>query len=221
MKRHLKPFSVEIKKSRIQGQRSQLPSSHVFERVPAHVTKVFQKEEPQAVAEPSVAPRILPSIVEPVWSSSAAVEPVRRKHSSGLKATPRQMEFDLAPTASENVKDAPAGMPSIAKAMLQTDVAPVVEKDTRPVHDVQPVESESVKARSRQPRKKASRAIEQVMASKPMPGLEQIREAETIGPSSVATSSKAAQHRLTKRQAAAAQLPRHARWKGRLHPAAW
>jgi hypothetical protein len=174
MKRHLKPFSVEIKKSRIQGQRSQIPSKHVFERVTAHVAKVFRKEEPQAVAEPSVAPRILPSIVEPVWSSSAAVEPVRREHSSGLKATRRQIESDLNPTASENVEDAPAGTPAITKALLQTDVAPAVEEDTRPVHDVQSVEGESVKARLRQPRKKASRAIEQVMASEPMPGLEQM-----------------------------------------------
>lgn len=220
MKRHLKPFSVEIKKSRIQGQRSQLPSSHVFERVPAHVPKGFQKEEPQAVAEPSVAPRILPSIVDPVWSSSAVVEPVRRKRSSGLKTTLRQIELDLDPTASENVEDAPAGTLAIAKALLQTDVAPV-EEDTKPVDGVQSMESESVKARFRQPRKKASRAIEQVMASKPMPGLEQMREAETIKPSSVMTLSKVADHRLTKRQAAAAQLPRYQRWKGRLHPAAW
>ena len=221
MKRHLKPFSVEIKKSRIQGQRSQLRSSQVFDRVPARATEVFQKEEPQAVAEPSVAPRILPRIVKPLWSSSAAVEPIRRKYSSGLKATRRQMNFDLDSSGSENVKVAPARTPAIAKAMLQIDVPPVAEEDPKPVHDVQPLDSESVKARSRQPRKKASRAIEQVMASEPRQGLEQTREAETIEPSSVATSSKAADHRLTKRQAAAAQLPRHQRWKGRLHPAAW
>jgi hypothetical protein len=33
--------------------------------------------------------------------------------------------------------------------------------------------------------------------------------------------SNAVPRRLTKRLAAAAQLPRHERWKGRLHPAVW
>ena len=44
------------------------------------------------VAEPSAAPRILPSIVEPLWSSSEPVEPVRRKRSS---VRPRREQMEL------------------------------------------------------------------------------------------------------------------------------
>jgi hypothetical protein len=60
---------------------------------------VFQKEEPQALAKPSAAPRILPSIVQPMWSSSESVEPIRRKRSSG-ETSRIQIEFDLNASAS-------------------------------------------------------------------------------------------------------------------------
>ena len=106
MKQNPKPFSVEIKKSRVQGQRNHLPPRRLFATAPAEATKTFLKEEPQVVAEPSAAPRILPSIVEPMWSSSEPVEPVRCKRSSGETGRD-QIEFDLAASASEDMEDTP------------------------------------------------------------------------------------------------------------------
>src|ERR671921_3023341 len=94
MKHNPKPFSVEIKKSRIPGQRSHLPPRPLFATVRAETTMNFQKEEPQATAKPSAAPRILPSIVGPVWSSSEPVEPVRRK-CSPVRGCRGQTEFNL------------------------------------------------------------------------------------------------------------------------------
>jgi hypothetical protein len=91
----------------------------------------------------------------------------------------------------------------------QADNAPVDAEDALPVHDVQPAQGDGVKAKSR---KKGSGTVEQEIASEPLP------EVETPAPS---VESTVAQCRMTKRLAAAAQLPRHERWKGRLHPAAW
>jgi hypothetical protein len=212
MKQNPKPFSVEIKKSRVQGHRSHLPPRRLFATALAEATKVFQKEEPQVVAEPSAAPRILPSIVEPMWSSSEPVEPVRRKRSSG-ETSPDQIELDLAAGASEDVEDMPVEAPVLAKAVSKTVIAAVVEEEARPLHDVQPAQGEGVKGKSRKPQKKSSGAVEQETAPNPIP------EAE-MTVSSVA-SSKSAQYRMTKRLAAAAQLQRYERWKRRLHPAAW
>lgn len=215
MKRHPKPFSVEIKKSRDPGPRSQLPPRRLFEAPLVEATKIFPKEELQAVAGPSAAPRILPSIVEPVWSRSVPVEPVQRNRSSG-KASPEQIEFNLAATAAEDVMGAHAEAPVIATIVLQTEVDPVVTEDTTLVHNAQPAQRESVEVSSRKPRKKASQAGEAITAFRPAP----IQEAEVTGPS-VVTSSKAGERRQTKRLAAAAQLPRYERWKRRLHPASW
>jgi hypothetical protein len=206
MKRHPKPFSVEIKKSRDSGPRSQLPPRRLFEAPLVETTKIFRTEKPQAVTERSAAPRILPSIVEPVWSSSAPVEPVQRKRSSG-KANPEQIELDLAATAAEDVMGAHAEAPVIAKTVLQTKVDPVVAEDTTLIRNAQSEHSESLTVRSRKSRKKPFRAAEAVTASKPEPrALALLRPGE---------------RRLTKRQAAAVQLPRHERWKRRLHPASW
>jgi hypothetical protein len=105
MKRNSKPFSVEIKKSRVQGQRHYLPPRHLCVTVPVEATKGFQKGEPRVVPEPSAALRILPSIVEPFWSRSEPVAPVPRKRPSG-EANRGQMELDLTAAASEDVKDA-------------------------------------------------------------------------------------------------------------------
>jgi hypothetical protein len=211
MKQNSKPFLVEIKKSRVQGQRTHLPPRPLFATVPAEATKVFQKEEPQVVPEPSAAPRILPSIVEPVWSSSEHVEIARRKRPS-VDANRVQMEFNLDACASEDVADAPAEAPMSAEAMPQTEGALDASEDTGGVSHVQPAQSEGVRVKSRKPRKKVSETVEQELTSEPIP--------ETAMTAS-GVSSKAVQRRMTKRLAAAAQLPRHERWKGRLHPAAW
>jgi hypothetical protein len=122
------------------------------------------------------------------------------------------MELDLTAAASENVKDAHAGAPARANNLPKADNAPVDTEDALPVHDVQPAQGNGMKAKSRKPRKKSSGTAEQEIASEPLP------EVETPAPS---VESKVAQRRITKRLAAAAQLPRHERWKGRLHPAAW
>jgi hypothetical protein len=211
MKRNSKPFSVEIKKSRAQGQRHYLSPRHLFAASPVEATKVPQKDEPRVVPEPSAALRILPSIVEPLWSRSEPVNPVPRKRPSG-EANHGQMELDLTAAASENVKDAHAGAPARANNLPQADNAPVDTEDALPVHDVQPAQGNGMKAKSRKPRRKSSGTAEQEIASEPLP------EVETPAPS---VESKVAQRRITKRLAAAAQLPRHERWKGRLHPAAW
>jgi hypothetical protein len=212
MKRNTKPFSVEIKKSRIQGQRSHLPPRRPFELTLVEATEIFQKEEPQAIVEGAPAPRILPSIVEPLRSSSEPVEPVRRKRSS-VEARRGQMKFDLAATAFEDAENAHAGDQVSPRAVPQTDGALDDADGPPPVHYVQPAQGEDVRAGSRKPRKKAPAVGEQEIASETMP------EAEMTGPS--VPLSNAAPRRRTKRLAAAAQLPRHERWKGRLHPAAW
>jgi hypothetical protein len=211
MKRNPKPFSVEIKNSRVQGQRSHLPPRRLFATDPAEATKVFQKDEPQVVPEPPAAPRILPSIVEPLWSSSEPAEPARRKRPAG-EANRGQMELDLTAAASEDVKGAHVKASASAKAVPQTDNAPVDSEDPLPLHDVQPSQGDSVKAKSRKLQKKASGTVEPEIASAPIP------EEEMPAP---AGKSKATRRRIAKRLAAAAQLSRHERWKERLHPAAW
>jgi hypothetical protein len=211
MKRNPKPFSVEIKNSRVQGQRSHLPPRRLFATTPAEVPKIFQKEELQVVPEPIAAPRILLSIVEPVWSSAEPVETARRKRPS-VEANRGQMELNLDASASKDVADAPAAALVSDEAMSQTYGALDDSGDTGGVYPAQPAQGEGVRIKSRKPRKKASGAVEQEIASEPIP--------ETAMTASV-VSSKAVERRMTKRLAAAAQLPRHERWKGRLHPAAW
>jgi len=220
MKRNLKPFSVEIKKSRGPNQHHQLLPRRLFEVAPAQATKIVQKDEAQVVAAQSAAPRILPSIVEPVWSNSEPVEPFRRKRSS-REANRGQREFDLNVSASGDVKGPPVEAPDLADAVSQADSAPAVAEGAAPIDDVQPAQCDSVKANAQKPRKKASVAVEQVTVLKPTSELEPRGEADMIGPSGVVTSGKADQPRLTKRQATVAQLPRHERWKRRLHPASW
>jgi hypothetical protein len=212
MKRNPKPFSVEIKKSRVQSLSSQLPPKRLFETRHVDVTQVLQKEEPQSVAEPSPAPRILPSIVESVWSGSKPVEPIRHKGSS-VETHRGQMELDLTATAWGDVQDTLARAQATADAVIPTDVAPVVAEDAAAVHDVQSAQGESVKAKSRKPWKKVSQAVEPAMAFIPMQETEDTPEP--------AVTSKVIQRRLTKRLAAAAQLPRNERWKRRLHPTSW
>jgi hypothetical protein len=212
MKRNPKPFSVEIKKSRVQTLSSQLPPRRLFETRPVDVTQVLQKEEPQFVAERSPAPRILPSIVEAVWSGSEPVEPIRHKRSS-VETNRGQMELDLTTMASGDVKHALARAQATADAVTPTDVTPVIAEDAAAVYDVQSAQGESMKAKLRKPRKKVSQAVEPALAFIPM------QEAE--GTPEPALTSKVVQRRLIKRLAAAAQLPRNERWKRRLHPTSW
>jgi hypothetical protein len=122
------------------------------------------------------------------------------------------MELDLTAAASNDVKDAHAEAPASANNLPQADNAPLDAEDALPVHDVQPAQGNGMKAKFRKPQKKAAGTVEQKIVSGP------ITEAEMPAPS---VESKVAQRRITKRLAAAAQLPRHERWKGRLHPAAW
>ena len=218
MKRNPKPFSVEIKKSRTQNLGSQLPPKRLFETRPGDATQGLQKEEPQSVAGPSPAPRILPSIVESVWSGSEPVEPIRHKRSS-VETNRGQIELDLTTTASGDVKHALARAQATIDAVMPTDVTPVVAEDAASVHDVRSAQGESVKAKSRKSWKKLSQAVEPAMAFIPMPEAEDTPEPAVIA--APAVTSKIVQRRLTKRLAAAAQLPRNERWKRRLHPTSW
>ncbi|PVE20408.1 hypothetical protein DC522_32510 [Microvirga sp. KLBC 81] len=217
MKRNPKPFSVEIKKSRSPNQRHQLLPRRLFEMVPVETTQVFQKEEPQAVPEPAAAPRILPSIVEPVWRNSEAVEPVRRRRRSGSKVDQGQSELDLNPIAADGTNDAPAETLVILDAVSQMDAA-VVAEAAAPVHEAQAQEVESAKAK---PRKKAAKIIRPARASEPMSQQEQASATKVSEPLPAERARTTHHLTLTKRPAAAARLPRHERWKRRLHPAAW
>src|SRR5690349_15796014 len=100
MKRNTKPFSVEIKKSRVQGQIHQLPLRRLFEPTPVEPVKTFQEEEPQALSELAPAPRILPSIVESVWNSAEPVESVSPGPSS-KQGSRQQMELELLAASAE------------------------------------------------------------------------------------------------------------------------
>src|SRR5690349_16429286 len=105
MNRNSKPFSVEIKKSRVPGQLSQLPPRRLFAPLPSDPAKALQEETPQAVDEPMAAPRILPSILAPAPDLSEPVSSVRRKRSS-IKSDRGQMAFDLNATVASEVGDA-------------------------------------------------------------------------------------------------------------------
>jgi hypothetical protein len=221
MKRNLKPFTVEIKKSRVPSQHHQLPRRPLFAPIQVGVAKAVQTEEPQAVAQQPAPRRILPSIVEPVWSGPEPVEPVRRKRYSGSKPTRKQMELGLNEMRSKQSQEAPAETPVISKGMSQTDAPPVIEEGAGSVHEVQVLEAASATARPRKPRRQASAIAEQVVACEPVSEPALALETDAVGPSPIVTPRKHSHHGLTRRQAAAGQLPRHERWKRRLHPACW
>jgi hypothetical protein len=107
----------------------------------------------------------------------------------------------------------------LSEGMSQTDDPPVIEADVEPVHEDQVQEAETVKAKPRKSRRPASEIIEQVVASGPVS--ESASAPEAADPSPVVTPRKLSHHGLTRRQAAAGRLPRHERWKRRLHPACW
>lgn len=220
MKRYQKPFSVEIKKSRVQSQHGQLAPRRPFAILPDEPPKVFQKEAPQVVAEPAVVPRILPSILTPGPDISKPVEPVHRKRSLP-EAHWEQIEFDLIATIPDDMNDAHAQAVEITDAVTPSDATPGIGEGAALADGVPSAQAERVKANVRKPRTKGSATVEQVTAHNPASGLEPIGQAALNGHSSMVTSAKADQPRLTKRQAAAVQLPRHERWKRRLHPASW
>ena len=218
MKRQQTSFSVEIKKSRTQAQRQQLPPGRLFDVVPpsAEAPQILQNEAVPNAAEATPAPRILPSIVEPMWSRSEAAEPARRTRSSG--ATKRgQMEFELS-IVSEDEKDAPADAPVHAEVDFPTAAA--VEKGATSTLDVQHASGESAQSKARTVRKKVPAAVEPAQAPEPAPEVEPTWHAPMIEPSTTVLS-RSNECRLTKRLYAAGQLPRSERWKRRLHPASW
>jgi hypothetical protein len=220
MKRQQKSFSVEIKKSRTQGQRHHLPPRRLFATLPDATSAFIQTAEPQVVSEPMAAPRILPSIIEPVPRNPEPVEPVRRKRMIKSKDAEGQIELDLPADGTRDSEDAPE-TPSTLEPGLQMDVARTEDESIPPVPEVQVDDSGTSEKKARTRRKKTSEFGEQVetseLASQPSP----VPEADSLRLSAVVTPSKAVPSRLTKRQAAAAQLPRNERWKRRLHPATW
>ena len=220
MKRHQKPFSVEIKKSRARDQRHYLPPRRLFELPPAKATLILQEEVPQTMAKPLATPRILPSILAPALSNSEAVGPVRRKSSRRSKSQRGQMDLDLRATAADGVINGAAEAPVMPEAVRCTD-ASLVEVAIAPALEVQAQRADSTNARARKPREKVSKIVAPVMAHEPVFQPETISKEPVIEPPRVNRLLQADHRRLNRRQAAAAQLPRHERWKRRLHAAAW
>jgi hypothetical protein len=136
MKPNTKPFSVEIKKSRVQGQVHHLPPRRRFEPTPVEPSKFFQTEEPQATAVSAPARRILPSIVEWGWSSAEPVEPIRRERSSE-KNNQEQMELNLPAASSEAPVELFPTVPMVAEAVSEADMDASGE-DNAPIHEVHP-----------------------------------------------------------------------------------
>lgn len=215
MKRNTKPFSVEIKKSRVQGQIHHLPPRRLFEPTPVEPSEIVQMEELQATAELAPAPRILPSIVEPVWSSADPIEPVRRAPSS-KQDNREQIEVDPPAVISGVPAEAHSVVPMIAEAMSQADIVAAGE-DTAPIQEVHPVLCDSLKKECK-PRKKRAGVVGQVTQPEPTSRPERLPEPAILD-ASMLPSPDAIRRRRTKRLAEAAQLPRAERWKRRLHPA--
>jgi hypothetical protein len=222
MKRNPKPFSVEIKKSRVHGQRTHLPSRRLFQTEQVEATSAFRKEDPQALPDQAAPRRILPSLVETRWSSSEPVEPVRHKRSAGSKAKQEQMELELNAISSEDVTDESAETAMASATVAQADIASI-EESAESVYEAQPQEVESRKAKSAKPRNKAFQSVELTTTPELVwsSAQAQAQVAEPPRPSPMSSLRKAGHHRLSKRQAAVVQLPRHERWKRRLHPASW
>ncbi|MET0531094.1 MAG: hypothetical protein ABW003_22615 [Microvirga sp.] len=213
MKRPQKSFSVEIKKSRTQGQRHHLPPPPLFEVVPpaAEGSRIFQNEAMSQVAEPTTAPRILPSIVESIWSQP---EPARGKRSVKSKADEGPIEHDLQADLKRQPEVVPVS-PSKLETGLQMEFAPVAEVTASHLENV-----ENGKGKARTRRKKPSEFVEPAEEAQPASQPPTVL-AVSPGLSADLKAPKAVPARLTKRQAAVAQLSRGERWKRRLHPATW
>jgi hypothetical protein len=204
MKRNSKPFSVEIKKSRLQTERIQLPPKRLFEGFQAENSRIFEKEVSKVVAEPSApSRRILPSIIEPFSSSSEPVETVAEKRSASI--TPQsQIQFDWLGTAPEDGEDESTQAPVKVEVASDVTVAATVEEAVVLVRAVQSAERDSAPTTSRKARTKTYKPAEEVTP-----------------PASTERPFRASDRRQIDRQAAAVQLPRQERWKRRLPTAAW
>jgi hypothetical protein len=132
-----------------------------------------------------------------------------------------QIERDLDAMDPMRSQDTSAETPVISEGMLQADVSPAVKEDAQPVHGAQIQKADAVKAKSRKLRRQASETVEQTVSSEPMSEPASSPETDAVNPLPMMTLRKLDHRRLTKRQAASAQLPRHERWKQRLHPACW
>jgi hypothetical protein len=220
MKRQQKYFSVEIKKARTQGQRHHLPPWRLFDVAPpkAETDQILQNEAVPKVAAPTAAPRILPSIVEPMWNQAEPAALVHRKRSPE-QTTREQMDFDLG-VASEDVNGVPAETPMHAEAALPTATTASDEAGATPTLDVQPVSGKRAKSHARKTRTKAAVTVEPAQAPEPAPKVEPTPHSAVIEPS-MKVLLRSNERRLTKRLAAASQLPRSQRWKRRLHPETW
>ena len=216
MKRQQASFSVEIKKSRT--QRQQLPPRPLFATPPDETLAFIRKAEPQPVAEPVVAPRILPSILAPVSNRSEPVEPVRSKRAVRSKAEQSQIQLDLYPDGARNLGNIP-DTPSSLERGLPMDIAPMAQEDMLPLLEVRIDDIGIGERKARVRRKKPSEFV--ALGQEADPASQPPAPADLLCSSVFATSPKAMPARLTKRHAAAAQLPRNERWKRRLHPATW
>lgn len=219
MKRPQKSFSVEIKKSRTQAQRHNLLPRRLFAAPLDEISAFTEEAEPQAAPEPVVAPRILPSIIEPVLSEPEPVEPVRRKRAVRSKVDKGQIELDLQPDAMKELEDAPDARPT-AETAARIDRVPVAEDSLQPVPEVwiDDVGAGTTKARTQ--RRRPSKSVELMTASRPA-SRPSPAAAGPFALSVTVISTKVVPTRMTKRLAEAAQLPRHKRWQRRLHPATW
>ena len=220
MKRQQKLFSVEIKKSRTPGPWHHLPPRRLFTTPPDVTSAFIRTAEPQDGSEAMAAPRILPSIIEPVPGNPEPVEPVRRKRMAKSKNAEGQIEFDLPADGAKDLEGLPKTLPTL-DPRLQADFARSEVESITPVPEVRVDDSGTSETKAQTRPKKLSEFDEPVeastLASQPSP----VSEADSLRIPASVTSSKAIPTRLSKRQSAADQLPRSERWKRRLHPATW
>jgi hypothetical protein len=221
MKRNSKPFSVEIKKSRIQSDRIHLPPKHLFEGLQAEISRIFEKDVSQAVAEPSApSRRILPSIIEPFSSSSEPVETDQRKHS--VAAAPlAQIKFDWSEVVPEDTEDRHAQAPVRVEPRSEIPVSATVAEGVAPVRDIPSAGRDSAQANTRKARKKTYKPAEATVSYGSLSQPERLPAAEVAQTAVSERPFRSSDRRQIDRQAAAAQLPRQERWKRRLPSAAW
>ncbi len=215
MKRNSKPFSVEIRKSRGHSPSNHVPPRRLFATVSAEDVTNVQVKEPPAAAEQAVPRRVLPSLVEPAWSFAEPLAPAPRKRLTRSKASQEQIELDLDVSASKAVPAEPA---PVLEPVPQADVAPSHQEGSGRVQTVR-----SQKAEKAKPRKRRRQGAEIVEPA----AIELISEPGQVSRTAVTALAPAGpvqakgHQRQARRQAAADQLPRHERWKRRLHPATW
>ncbi|WP_201864750.1 hypothetical protein [Microvirga soli] len=122
------------------------------------------------------------------------------------------MKLDLIMSTSEDVAEAQSAVPEAPVA--------AAEQNAAYVNDVQPADVRKRTLMRGSRGRKTSSGVEQRGVFQPMIEIEQVPVPEMRWPTMVGPMN-AAGRRLTKRQSAATQLPRHERWKRRIHPASW